>query len=226
MGDQDMNGIRTRRARARRRKVVAIAAVGAVVLAGATVTSLASWLDEEWVIAGVDGSSGIASSSFEIQQHVASDTVTLWHDRETGPGGVVDFGSLASSLSPGVSVVGYVSLRATQGSVGGTLTLQPAPGNAASGPLGAALRYSAWLHDTAATCTSAAYASGAIAQLVDDEALTVGSGSTTFALAAGTSSAAGDDQTVCVRITLPAGASDTLQGQTAAVGWYVDAVSD
>ena len=191
MGDQDMNGIRTRRARARRRKVVAIAAVGAVVLAGATVTSLASWLDEEWVIAGVDGSSGIASS-----------------------------------LSPGVSVVGYVSLRATQGSVGGTLTLQPAPGNAASGPLGAALRYSAWLHDTAATCTSAAYASGAIAQLVDDEALTVGSGSTTFALAAGTSSAAGDDQTVCVRITLPAGASDTLQGQTAAVGWYVDAVSD
>ena len=138
-----MGGIRTRRARARRRKFVAIAAVGAVVLAGATVTSLASWLDQEWVTAGVNGTSGIASSSFEVQQHVATDTVTPWHDRETGPGGVVDFGSLASSLSPGVSAVGYVSLRTTVGSVAGTLTLQPAPGNASSGTLGAALRYSA-----------------------------------------------------------------------------------
>lgn len=221
-----MDGIRTRRARARRRKIVAIAAVGAVVLAGATVTSLASWLDQEWVTAGVNGTSGIASSSFEVQQHVATDTVTLWHDRETGPGGVVDFGSLASTLSPGVSAVGYVSLRTTVGSVAGTLTLQPAPGNASSGTLGTALRYSAWLHDTSATCTASTYASGAISQLVNDQALTVGSGATTFALAAGTSTLAGDDQTVCFRITLPSGASDTLQGQTASVGWYFDAVSD
>jgi hypothetical protein len=221
-----MDGIRTRRALARRRKIAAVAAAGVVALAGATVTSLASWLDEEWVTAGVNGTSGIASSSFEIQQHVATDTVTLWHDRETGPGGVVDFGSLASSLSPGVSVVGYVSLRATQGSVAGTLTLEPAPGNASSGALGTALRYSAWLHDTSATCTDSTYASGAISQLVDDQALTVGSGATTFALAAGTSVAAGDDQTVCFRLTLPSGSSDTLQGQTASVGWYFDAVSD
>lgn len=219
-----MDGIRSRRSRARRRKVVAIAAAGTVALAGATVTSLASWLDEEWVTAGVNGTAGIASSSFEIQQQVATDT--SWHDRETGPGGVVDFGSLASSLSPGVSVVGYVSLRATQGSVAGTLTLQPAPGNASSGSLGTALRYSAWLHDTPATCTTSAYSSGAITQLVNDQALSVGSGATTFALAAGTPSAAGDDQTVCFRITLPSGSSDTLQGQTASVGWYFDAVSN
>jgi len=221
-----MDGIRNRRARARGRKVVAIVAAGTVALAGATVTSLAAWLDEEWVIAGVNGTSGIAASSFEIQQHVATDTVTAWNDRETGPGGVVDFGALASALSPGVSAVGYVSLRATQGSVAGTLTLEPAPGNASSGPLGAALRYSAWLHDTAATCTDTTYASAAISQLVDDEDLTVGSGATTFDLEAGTPSAAGDDQTVCFRITLPDGASDTLQGETAAVGWYFEATSD
>jgi hypothetical protein len=221
-----MKGIRTRRARTRWRKVVAIAAAGTVALVGATVTSLASWLDEEWVTAGVNGTSGIASSSFEIQQHVATDTSPLWTDRETGPGGVVDFGTLASSLSPGASVVGYVSLRATQGSVAGTLTLQPAPGNASSGVLGAALRYSAWLHDTSSTCTDADYSDGAISQLVDDQPLTVGSGSTTFALAAGSSSAAGDDQTVCFRLTLPVGSSDSLQGKTAAVGWYFDAVSN
>jgi len=221
-----MDGTRNRRALARRRKIVAIAAVGAVALAGATVTSLASWLDQEWVTAGVNGTSGIASSSFEIQQHVATDTVTQWHDRETGPGGVVDFGSLASALSPGVSAVGYVSLRATLGSVAGTLTLQPAPDNATSGALGTALRYSAWLHDTSATCTSSTYSSGAASQLVNNQALTVGSGATTFVLPAGTSAAAGDDQTVCFRITLPSGSSDTLQGQTAAVGWYFDAVSD
>jgi hypothetical protein len=219
-----MDGIRTRRVRARRRKVVAIAAAGVVAIAGATVTSLASWLDQEWVTAGVNGTSGIASSSFEIQQQVATDTG--WHDRETGPGGVVDFGTIASSLSPGVSAVGYVSLRATQGSVAGTLTLQPAPGNASSGALGLALRYSAWLHDAPTTCTDSTYSSGATTQLVADQALTVGSGATTFALAAGTPSAAGDDQTVCFRITLPSGSSDTLQGQTASVGWYFDAVSD
>lgn len=220
-----MDGIRSRRAQARRRKTVAIAAAGVVALAGATVTSLATWLDEEWVSAGVNGVSGVGTSTFEIQQHVATDTVTAWNDRETGPGGVVDFGALAALLSPGDSVVGYVSLRATQDSAAGTLTLEPAPDNATSGALGSALRYSAWLHDTAATCTDSTYASGAISQLVDDQALTVGSGSTTFDLEAGTPSAAGDDQTVCFRLTLPSGASDTLQGQTASVGWYFDAVS-
>lgn len=220
-----MKGIRTRRAHARRRKIIAIAAAGAVLLTGATVTSLAAWLDEEWVTAGVDGVSGIASSEFEIEQLVAG-AGEGWENHETiGQSSVVSFDEAASQLSPGVSAVGWVSLRAAADSVGGTVVLKPASATL-TGTLAPALRYSAWLHDTAATCTDTTYASGAMRQLVNDQALNVGSGATTFELDAGTGGAAGEDDTVCFRITLPSGASDTLQGQTATVGWYFESTSD
>lgn len=220
-----MNGIRNRRAQTRRRKIIAIGAAGAVLLTGATVTSLAAWLDEEWVTAGVDGVSGVTASEFEIEQLVAGVGEVWENNEELADSGVVSLDEVASRLSPGASAVGWVSLRAAADSVDGEVTLMPAS-LTLTGTLAPALRYSAWLHDTTATCTDTTYATGAITQLVDDEALNVGSGSTTFDLDAGSGGAAGEDDTVCFRITLPSGASDTLQGQTASVGWYFESTSD
>src|SRR5690606_23106645 len=111
-----------RRARTRR-KVVALVAAGAVVLAGATVTSLATWLDVEWVTAGVDGDPGVSASSFEIQQSLATDE-GAWADRETlDEAEPIDFDDVAAALSPGDVAYGWVSLRTAENSVGGDLAL-------------------------------------------------------------------------------------------------------
>src|SRR5688572_3080360 len=67
-GDQVMPATLTRRTAAQHRKFIALAAAAGVVLSGATVTSLAAWLDEEWVTAGVDGDPGVTASEFEIEQ--------------------------------------------------------------------------------------------------------------------------------------------------------------
>ena len=218
-----MSGIRTRRAVARRRKAIALAAAGAVVLTGATVTSLAAWLDEEWVTAGVDGLAGAASSEFEIEQSVATDA-GAWTDRETGPGGVIDFDDVVQSLSPGAVAYGWVSLRAADGSIGGDLVLA-SDYTDGDGDLGDALTYGATVHADPSTCTSASYASGVELVAVDTE-LETGSGATDFPLDAG-SGAAGTPRTVCFRIEFPSDrADDALQGLTADVGWYFIATSD
>jgi len=220
MGVRKM-GNTTRRARARRRKFIAMGAAGAIVLAGATVTSLAAWLDQEWVTAGVDGAAGIRASEFNIQQLVATDSE--WQDREAAPGGVVSFDEVASRLSPGASALGWVQLRAAEDSIGGTLTIQPAS-TTLSGLLAPELIYSAWLHDDPDTCTDLDYATGEL--LVDAKPLNQEDAGQ-FTLDAAPEGAAGTPKTVCFRITLPEdGIDDTVQGEPATVGWYFSAVSD
>jgi hypothetical protein len=219
-----MPAITTRRATARRRKFIAIAAAGAVLLTGATVTSLAAWLDEEWVTAGVDGAPGVFTSEFEVEQTVATDTGT-WFNRETsGAAGVVDFDDVAAALSPGDVAYGWVSLRIAADSLGGDLTLV-SDYTLGDSPLGDALRYGARLHPDATTCTAGAFAGTGSELVATGSALTVGSGSTTFSLAAGAPGNPGLDQTVCFRLELPSGASDTLMGETADVTWLFDAIS-
>jgi hypothetical protein len=199
-----MSAISMRRAEARRRKFVAIAAAGAVFVGGATVTSLAAWVDEEWVTAGVDGAPGVLASAFEVEQTVATDAGT-WFDRETAGGaGVVDFDDVAAALSPGEVAYGWVSLRAAAASLGGDLAL-------VSG-------YT--LGDSVL-----GYAGTGSELVAPSSALTTGSGGTTFALAAGTGAAPGAAQTVCFRLELPSGASGALMGETADVTWFFDAIS-
>jgi hypothetical protein len=213
-----------RRAAARRRKFVAMAAAGVVLLSGATVTSLAAWLDEEWVTAGVDGAPGVIASEFEIEQSVATDA-GAWFDRETaGTAGVVDFDDVAAALAPGDVAYGWVSLRAAADSLGGDLTLV-SDYTLGDSPLGDALRYGARLHPDSTTCTAGAFASTGSQLVASGSVLTGGSGGTTFALAAGASGLPGTPQTVCFRLELPAGASDTLMGETADVTWFFDAIS-
>jgi hypothetical protein len=219
-----MPAITMRRATARRRKFIAIAAAGAVLLTGATVTSLAAWLDEEWVTAGVDGAPGVLASEFEIEQSVATDA-GAWVNRETaGVAGVVDFDDIAAAFSPGEVAYGWVSLRTAADSLGGTLTLV-SDYTLGGSALGDALRYGARLHPDASTCTAGAFAGTGTELVADGSALTVGSGATTYSLAAGTLGSPGLDQTVCFRLELPSGASDTLMGGTADVTWFFDAIS-
>jgi predicted ribosomally synthesized peptide with SipW-like signal peptide len=122
-------------------KVVALAAAGLVLLSGATVTSLAAWTDTEWVNGGVETLPGLGTSTFDVQQNVTTDS-TSWASQETSPGGVVDFGSTASALTPGTSVYGFVRLRTVTNSLGGTLTLLHETSVTGS-PFLTALRYGA-----------------------------------------------------------------------------------
>lgn len=219
-----MPEITMRRAVARRRKFIALAAAGAVLLSGATVTSLAAWLDEEWVTAGVDGEPGVVTSEFEIEQSVATDA-GAWFNRESaGVAGVVDFDDIAAAFSPGEVAYGWVSVRAAADSLGGDLTLV-SDYSLGDSPLGDALRYGVRLHPDATTCTAGAFATTGSELVATGSALTMGSGTTTFSLAAGTPGNPGLAQTVCFRLELPSGASDTLMGQTAAVTWSFDAIS-
>jgi hypothetical protein len=221
-----MSGIGIRRARARRRRIIATVATGAVVLAGATVTSLATWLDEEWVTAGVDGDAGLTASTFEIEQQLAGDG-TDWFDRETaGAAGVVDFDDVAQSLSPGAVAYGWVRLRAADGSVSGDLDLV-SDYTLGDSPLGDVLTYGARVHPTSATCNLTSYGATGSALVADGSALTADSGSS-FHLDAG-SGAAGTAQVVCFRIVFPdastPGEFDLLQGEDADVVWYFDVSS-
>jgi hypothetical protein len=219
-----MSAISMRRAEARRRKFVAIAAAGAVFVGGATVTSLAAWVDEEWVTAGVDGAPGVLASAFEVEQTVATDSGT-WFDREAeGAAGVVDLDDVAAALSPGEVAYGWVSLRTAADSLGGGLTLV-SDYTVGDSPLGDALVYGARLHPDETTCNAADYAGTGSELVAPASALSAGSGGTTFALAAGTGGAPGAAQTVCFRLELPSGASEALMGETADVTWFFDAIS-
>ena len=190
-------------------------------LTGATVTSLASWLDEEWVTAGVDGDPGVSASEFEVEQQVQGDAA--WFNRETGPGGVVDFDDLALNLSPGAVVYGWVSLRAADGSVGGTVHVVSTYDDGDS-PLGDVLTYGARLHTSSATCNVGGYGSGT--QLVAPDTELENESATTFVLPAG-SGTAGTPTTVCFRIEFPQlRADDALQGEEATPGWYFESASN
>lgn len=208
----------------RRRKLIALAAATGVLLSGATVTSLAAWLDEEWVTAGVDGAPGVIASEFEVEQSVATDAGD-WFDRESaGVAGVVDFDDIAAALSPGEVAYGWVSLRTAADSLGGDLTLV-SDYTAGDSLLGDALRYGARLHEDTTTCTAGAFATTGSELVATGSVLATGSGTTTFTLDAGTAGAPGTPLTVCFRLELPLGASDTLMGESADITWSFDAIS-
>jgi hypothetical protein len=207
-------------------KVVALAAAGLVLLSGATVTSLAAWTDTEWVTGGVGTTPGVSSSMFDVEQNVT--TGTIWTNNLASPGGTVDFGTAASTLTPGTSVVGFVRLRTVVNSVSGTLTLAPAAGNA-TGALMNALTYGAWLHPTSGTCTTTNYGGAGFTQLVPDGSPLTTASTVPFTLDAATGSAPGAEQTVCFRLTLPPltnPADKTLEGLSADPIWQFNAISN
>jgi predicted ribosomally synthesized peptide with SipW-like signal peptide len=208
-------------------KTIALGAAGLVLLSGATVTSLAAWTDTEWVNGGVSTTPSVSSSTFDVEQNVTASANSNWTNGLSSPGGVVDFGTEAASLTPGTSVVGFVRLRTIVDSVGGTLTL--VHGASTGGAFLAALRYGAWLHPDASTCTASDYDGAGFTELVPDGS-TIGTDSVVpFTLAASADSNPGTEQTVCFRLTFPPLGDPTdksLQGQTADPIWQFTAISN
>jgi hypothetical protein len=209
-------------------KVTALAAAGLVLFSGATITSLAAWTDTEWVNGGVSTLPGVTASTFDVEQNVGDDATGVWTSGQASPGGTVSFGPSAGRLTPGTSVVGYVRLRVVADSLGGSLFLVHGASTGGPGFLGA-LRFGAWLHPDASTCTASQYDGVGFTQLVAPGS-PIGTDSTVpFSLDPSVGGAPGTDETVCFRLTFPTlvdPTDTTLQGQTADPVWQFASTSD
>lgn len=214
---------------ANQKKVIALSAAGLVLVAGATVTSLAAWTDTEWIFGGAGADPGlIGTSSFNVQQNVTADA-TSWTDRETRPGGRIDFSAEASSLVPGETVYAFVRLRTASGSDAADLTLNAeAPLEGSSQLLYSALTYQAGRVSGPQACNAVGLAqsltegkqivaAGSALNAVDEER--------EFELKADS----GNEETLCFALTLPNteanAANKQLQGQAASPVWNFEAIS-
>lgn len=215
----------------RRKKATAFAAAGVVLVAGATVTSLAAWTDTEWIFGGANGTPAVGTSSFEVEQNVTADTTNpaLWVNEEEAPGGQIDFSTKASALTPGDTVYAFVRLRTEAESDAGELTLNGAtPGEGSSEPLFAALTYQAAVVPDSAACNEAGLAAATEGLVAAGSSLTTGSDTTTFRLDAnGANLGAAGEKTVCFALTLPKthASGEALQGLSATPVWNFTAES-
>jgi predicted ribosomally synthesized peptide with SipW-like signal peptide len=219
---------------------MAILAAGLVLGIGATVT-LAVWNDSEWVTGGADlngdgvvDTPGVGTSVFEVQQNTSSPySDTAWSDRETEPGGPLDFTIDALNLTPGEAVYAPVSLTTTATSVAAeSLALNaaiPSPTVAGQDDVDGLLFSALQLRVVvAATADAAAPATCSAAAFTGASTYVIGSALAPAALnAAGPAvptvtdlAAAGADKLdYCFEISLPEGAPSTLQGRDIAPTW-------
>ncbi|WP_380165852.1 SipW-dependent-type signal peptide-containing protein [Jannaschia sp. R86511] len=220
---RDRTGPRRGWARAR-----ALLAAGVVVGVGAAAT-LASWTDTEWVWAGngSDDGPGLAASIFEVQQNLwdGADGAANFVDRETAPGGQLDFTLDAGRLTPGDTVYAPMQLRTIADSDAAELTLDGAVLGSGTTAFFEALRYGVRTDVPRAACTAAGYGSAGAQLVPPGTVLATGSGSATFALDAGGVGTPGAAVDLCFAVTLPAGVSTTLQGQGAPPQWAFQGLS-
>ena len=202
----------------RAQKIAALAAAGVVLIGGATVTSLAFWTDIEFVQGGVGDDPGISTSEFEVQQMVATDAD--WEDREVPPGGVVDFGVGALSLTPGDVVYGWVQLRTAPGSLAGTLELNGATDD---GDLFDVLTYGVRVVPTTAACDATGF-DASVTGVVDRGSALSDDFDNQFTLAAN----ATEVKTICFEIVFSEDNADNddLQGLTTMPVWSFEAESN
>lgn len=203
-----------------------------MLVSGVTVTSLAAtgWTDQEWVNGGVAGAPGVTTSTFSVQQNVAgAPDTTGWSDHPTAPGNTMSFSAPTTGLIPGDTVYAFVRLRTVVKSLGGDLQLSAATmDGGGSSALFSALRYRAKVMASDATCTAASFAATGT-YLVGDagtEHPLATAAASTFALAPGTTTLPGVEQTVCFALTLPYPQADTtLQGTSTTPIWQFTANS-
>lgn len=203
------------------KKAVALTAAGVVLVAGATVSSLAAWTDTEWVWGGGSGTPGVGTSSFEVQQNVTADS-TSWMDQEKSPGGKIDFGVNANSMTPSDTVYAFVRLRTEPGSDAGKLALNGAASSIEGQKLFAALTYEARIVGTSADCSATGFPGAGTSLVPAGSQLTTGD-TGTFTLAKN----AAEEKTVCFALTLPesAAADEALQGLGTTPVWNFTAIS-
>ncbi|WP_081765968.1 SipW-dependent-type signal peptide-containing protein [Arthrobacter sp. 31Y] len=198
------------------------ALAGALVLGVGSSVTLAAWTDSDQAT-GSFGASVFATESTAAKPYVASGP---WAANDTAPGASLLF--QATAMSPGTVFYAPFAIRTTEKSVEGTVALGiPAVTSSGTGiaDLGAALRYRVV---RSASCDAAAFG-GTPAFVVGSDGgkpLTQGQAAGVVnPLAAATANQPGLPTQFCFEVSLPAGASTALQGQTATVTWPFTATS-
>jgi hypothetical protein len=213
----------------RRRRFLALAAGGLMLMTGATATTLAAWQDHEYVWGGIGdtGTTGLTSTMFNVQQNTSTtdDSNFLDHEVSAADLGQLNFSVNAGALTPGDTVFAFMQLRTVAGSRGGTLTLAPAT-STPSNALAAALTYGTQSGTTRASCTAAGFATNGTPLVPLGSPLAAGSGTTAFTLPAATASAPGAAVGLCFAVSLPAGTSRAVSGMTTLPVWHFDATSN
>ena len=222
-----LNALRNGRTR---NKVMAIASAGLVIGVGTAMT-MATWTDTEWDYAGAGGIPGLGTSTFVVQQDATNPyTGAAFGNYHTNPGNSLNFQTGALNLSPGVSVAAPVAYETTSASVAGTLQLEaavPAAGvtnNDPTNALWSALQLQVgWVSVTPGNpvpaCTTALTGYAPITMTGSGLGAVPATG--TQVLQAATDNVLH----YCFVVTLPANASNSLQGLTVAPAWQFSAVS-
>jgi hypothetical protein len=210
--------------RRRTRGLVALAAAGLVLAVGATASAMAAWTDTEWVWGSAGGvlGDGFGTSVFGVEQNTGTgDALSDWSDRPTSAvAGSIAFAGDASNLSPGDTVYGFVRLRTMVQSEAGTVVMKPAvKKDGTDDLLFGALTFAVRVMASPATCTAGGFAGNGTSIVPSGRLVSSSSDASPFTLDAGTASAPGPEKTVCVAMTLPAGASSDLQGTRALPIW-------
>ncbi|MEV7604046.1 SipW-dependent-type signal peptide-containing protein [Paenarthrobacter sp. NPDC089322] len=195
---------------------------GALVLGLGSSLTLASWTDNEFA------SGSFGASVFQTESNVTNpyDALGTWSANDASPGAVLAFN--AAGMSPGTVVYAPFAIRTTAASVGGEVVLGvPVVSSSGTGvaDLGAALRYRVV---RSATCDASAF-TGSPAFVVGSDGVkpfSVGQDAGVVnPLQAATATLPGAPTQFCFEVSLPLGANNALQGQTATATWQFTASS-
>lgn len=187
---------------------------GALVLGVGAAVTVAAWTSQDFA-------AGTFAASTFVTQSTADASGATWQDDSTPPGAALNLN--AGSLSPGVVVAAPFGIEAIAGSVGGTVALQSPTSTTSPLPaLWSALQYRVYSSSTSACTTTSTPASSSdwvVGSATTYVLLSTAVAVNSTALGAASSSAAGAPTWFCFQVTLPSGASNSLQGQSLVVTW-------
>jgi predicted ribosomally synthesized peptide with SipW-like signal peptide len=195
---------------------------GALALGLGGSVTLASWTDSDFA------SGSFGASVFQTESNVTKpyDSLGTWSTNDVSPGATLVFN--ATAMSPGTAFYAPFAIRTKAMSVAGTVVLGiPVVTSSGTGvaDLGAALRYRVV---RSATCQASAFTGSPDFVVGSDgvKPLTAGQDAGVVnALAAATATLPGAETQFCFEVSLPAGANNALQGQTATATWQFTATS-
>lgn len=201
----------------------AVLASGLVMGVSAT-SSVAAWTDSEY------GTGTFSASRFALQATVAMpyDPAGPWVEHGSN---AAELQLAAGDLRPGSARYAALGIRTTPGSTGGELHVPGATVNGTAGNGSAwasALRYRVVV---SSRCDASVFSAGAdyvVGGATTARPLTRGQEDPSHgpALAEATADGPGAPTVLCFEISLPMGASNSLQGSTADARWDISATSE
>jgi predicted ribosomally synthesized peptide with SipW-like signal peptide len=207
---------------------------GGLVLGLGAAGTLAAWTDNEWVFGGSGNGDGTEPNTpgtgiYQMQQNTwtGTDGTEEWSDQSIRNGGALTFTMNPELMVPGKTVYAPMQLRAVAGSEAlvGSLAEGIQSANSQGSLTNSTLLYNALTYGAYAGVTKDACEAGNVSAgrplVPAGSALNVASApDVTFSLAAGANAAAaGTPENLCFALTLPANASDTLQGLSTVPVW-------